>query len=88
MLTPDNIEWHERDTVGSRPKGSLRLRGADVFRRGKERLVILSSEDEVHRVRFCGLWLVYTALLCFGKLFVRLSTCPVSLTHRPQATSA
>ena len=51
VLTPDAIEWHERDTVGSVPKGYLLLRGAQVsWRRNageKEKLVVASGADKL-----------------------------------------
>jgi hypothetical protein len=49
ILTPEAIEWHEKDAVGSRAKGSMRLRGAQVSRRGhdSERLVVVMGDDEL-----------------------------------------
>ncbi|KAL1530228.1 hypothetical protein AB1Y20_001143 [Prymnesium parvum] len=49
VLTPDAIEWHESDEVGSVPKGYLLLRGAQVYRRGLhgEELALTSGGDEL-----------------------------------------
>eukprot|EP00966_Prymnesium_polylepis_P137427 3175448-Prymnesium_polylepis.1 len=49
VLTPDAIEWHDNDEYGSIPKGYLRLRGAQVYRRGlhNEELALTSAGDEL-----------------------------------------